>query len=99
MYTAQLQRPMLYSYEDSDASTFQGKEEEPSPARFATSRRPLGAIDPNVPKQQNRLTRKTQPNRDAESRHLLNRLIHELHGSIHDYEVMVSYAGNPEYRL
>lgn len=99
MYTAQLQRPMLYSYEDSDASTFQGKEEEPSPARFAPSRRPLAAVNPNIPEPQNRLTKKTHPSRDAESRHRLNRLIHELRGSIHDYEVMVSYASHPKDRL
>ncbi|CAJ1960116.1 unnamed protein product [Cylindrotheca closterium] len=104
MYTAQPQRPMLYTFEDSDASTFQGKEDEPSPARFASKRRPLADIHPNAnakvndPEPQTRLTKKTHPSRDAGSRHRLNRLIHELRGSIHDYEVIVTYASHPEYR-
>lgn len=98
MDSAQLQRPMIYNFEDSDASTFQGKEEEPSPARFAPKRRPLASVNPNVPEPQKRLTKQTHPSRDAESRHRLNRLIHELRGSIHDYEVMVTYASHPEYR-
>jgi len=99
MYTAQLQRPMLYSYEDSDASTYQEKEKEPSGVRFAPKRKPFTDINPNVREAQTRLTKKTHPTRDAESRHRLNRLIHELRGSIHDYEVIVTYASQTDYRL
>mmetsp|Transcript_29609 Transcript_29609/g.71261 ORF Transcript_29609/g.71261 Transcript_29609/m.71261 type:complete len:683 (+) Transcript_29609:249-2297(+) len=99
MYIAQQQRPKLYTFEDSDASSFQGKDEKPSPARFAPKRRPLADINPNkVPEPQTRLTKKTHPTRDAGSRHRLNRLIHELRGSIHDYEVIVTYASHPDYR-
>jgi hypothetical protein len=100
MYTSQLRRPMPtdYSYEDSDVSTFQEGEDERSPARWTNSRQPLSHLQPNIAYDQTRFSKQTQPNRDAESRHRLNRLIHELRGSIHDYEVVATYARHSEYR-
>eukprot|EP00980_Cylindrotheca_fusiformis_P006981 scaffold1469_cov119-Cylindrotheca_fusiformis.AAC.25 len=101
MYTSQVRRPMPaeYNYEDSDISTFQESEDERTPARWSNSRQPLSLLEPNIAQgDQKRLTKKSHPSRDAESRHQLNRLIHELCGSIHDYEVVVAYARHPEYR-
>lgn len=100
MYTSQLRRPMPvdYTYEDSDISTLQESEDERSPARWTNSRQPLSELQPNTTRDQARFSKQAHPSRDAESRHRLNRLIHELRGSIHDYEVVVAYARHADYR-
>lgn len=91
MYASQTTRPMRvdYSYEDSDVSTFQDS--------VVDKKSPAARSSKNL-QQYSNFTQRQSNRRDPESMHRLIHLIHELRGSIHDYEVIVTYARQPEYR-